>query len=235
LSRKLIKDVITALASYKNPQREEFSKTNYPTRLKVLGVTVPDMKIVLKELKDETKALSARDKINLALELIDTDIFECHHMAYEYIGRDKKVLAELTEKDVDALDQNLDNWVLVDTFSAYFLGYAWRENIISTEKVKSYLKSDDFWKRRCAIVATVALNQKARGGEGDVDRTLEICELAIDDHHDMINKAMSWALRELSKRDKQAVIDFVKKNRDRLNKRVLREVGNKLTTGRKNT
>lgn len=73
------------------------------------------------------------------------------------------------------------------------------ENLISTEKVKGYLTSNDFWIRRIAVVATVSLNQKARGGHGDSKRTVEICRLVVDDHNDMIVKALSWALRELAK------------------------------------
>ncbi len=61
-----------------------------------------------------------------------------------------------------------------------------------------------------------------------------ICNRFIDDHHDMINKAMSWALRELSKVDHPAVVDFMETHEPRLNNRVKREVWNKLNTGLKN-
>lgn len=47
-------------------------------------------------------------------------------------------------------------------------------------------------------------------------------------------KALSWALRELSKRDKKPVEDFIKKYENRLSKRVLREVKHKLEKGTKN-
>ena len=160
----------------------------------------------------------------MAKKLADTNIFECQHIAFEFIGKDKKALKALTEKDIDDFDKNLDNWVSVDCFSAYLVGYAWREQIISTKKVKSYYDSTDFWRRRIAIVATVSLNQKARGGTGDTKRTLEICSLAIDDHQDMINKALSWALRELAKIDKNPVIEFIDKHEEKLHPRVLREV-----------
>jgi 3-methyladenine DNA glycosylase AlkD len=50
----------------------------------------------------------------------------------------------------------------------------------------------------------------------------------------MIQKALSWALRELSKRDKQSVINFMKRYEDRLAKRVVREVSHKLDFGTKN-
>jgi 3-methyladenine DNA glycosylase AlkD len=82
-------------------------------------------------------------------------------------------------------------------------------------------------------VATVALNQKARGGTGDSKQTLEICALAVDDHQEMINKALSWALRELAKVERDPVIEFIEKYRERLNKKVLREVTHKIETGTK--
>jgi len=45
---------------------------------------------------------------------------------------------------------------------------------------------------------------------------------------------LSWALRELAKRDRAAVQAFIDTNVERLAPRVLREVGNKLRTGLKN-
>jgi 3-methyladenine DNA glycosylase AlkD len=50
----------------------------------------------------------------------------------------------------------------------------------------------------------------------------------------MVVKALSWALRELSKRDPDGVRQFVEQNREALAARVIREVGNKLSTGLKN-
>ena len=50
----------------------------------------------------------------------------------------------------------------------------------------------------------------------------------------MVVKAMSWALRELAKRDPAAVKRFMKEEGDDLAARVKREVGNKLATGLKN-
>jgi 3-methyladenine DNA glycosylase AlkD len=83
-------------------------------------------------------------------------------------------------------------------------------------------------------VSTVALNNKARGGSGDTDRTLTICDMLVEDRDDMVVKALSWALRELSKRDPEAVRKFMEENKRRLAPRVTREVNNKLQTGLKN-
>jgi hypothetical protein len=55
----------------------------------------------------------------------------------------------------------------------------------------------------------VPLNLAARGGRGDTARTLLIYRLLVADRDDMVVKAMSWALRELCRRDPQAVRDFL--------------------------
>ena len=232
--KTIVKDIISALENLKDEERIEFARTSYPTSMKILGVIVPKEKEILKELKNKTKSFSGREKLEIAKKLVNTNIFECQHIAFEFIGKDKKILNELTEKDVDELGVNLDNWVSVDCYSAYIVGYVWRVGKISIEKIKNYLKSGDFWIRRIAIVATVSLNQKARGGTGDPEQTLEICKLAVDDHKDMINKALSWALRELSKVDREPVIEFIEKHKNKLHARVLREVGHKLEFGTKN-
>lgn len=50
----------------------------------------------------------------------------------------------------------------------------------------------------------------------------------------MVVKALSWALRELSKQEPDVVRDYIEKHRNVLHKRVLREVNNKLQFGLKN-
>jgi 3-methyladenine DNA glycosylase AlkD len=100
--------------------------------------------------------------------------------------------------------------------------------------IHGWARSTDRWWRRAALVSTVPLNNKARGGRGDARRTLTVCRLLVNDSNDMVVKALSWALRELAKRDPQAVRVFLKQQEPVLAKRVLREVMNKLTTGLKN-
>ena len=65
-------------------------------------------------------------------------------------------------------------------------------------------------------------------------RTLQVCRLVDSDSDPMVSKALSWALRELAKRDPRAVRDYLKDREDTLPSLVLREVRNKLETGVKN-
>jgi len=58
--------------------------------------------------------------------------------------------------------------------------------------------------------------------------------MLVDDRDDMVVKALSWALRELAKRDEFSVWDFLAEHDAQLAPRILREVRNKLNTGLKN-
>ena len=58
--------------------------------------------------------------------------------------------------------------------------------------------------------------------------------MLVNDPDDMVVKALSWALRELAKRDPQAVQEFLAEHEQVLAARVKREVQNKLKTGLKN-
>ena len=73
----------------------------------------------------------------------------------------------------------------------------------------------------------------AAGGRGDVARTLDICRRLVADRDDMVVKALSWALRELTVWDHGAVGGFLHEHHDALASRVRREVTTKLETGRK--
>jgi 3-methyladenine DNA glycosylase AlkD len=131
------------------------------------------------------------------------------------------------------LGNQLNSWGAVDTFACYVAGRAWRAEQISDTEVAGWARSPNRWWRRAALVSTVPLNVKAQGGSGDARRTLTICRMLADDRDDMVVKAMSWALRSLAGPDPAAVTAFLDDYQGRLAPRVLREVRNKLATGRK--
>jgi 3-methyladenine DNA glycosylase AlkD len=112
-------------------------------------------------------------------------------------------------------------------------GPAWRGKRIPDSRIHRWARSKDRWWRRAALVATVPLNKKSFGGTGDVPRTLADCGLLAADRDDMVVKALSWALRELIRHDAKSVRRCLSTHKDVLAARVLREVDNKLTTGRK--
>jgi len=172
--------------------------------------------------------------IGLALELLERPNFEYRFVAYELVCHHRAALRSLGERELERLGHGIDSWEDVDTFACYLAGPAWREHQVPDALIERWAHSEDRWWRRAALVSTVALNNKARGGRGDTARTLQICRVLVGDRDEMVVKAMSWALRELSKRDPQAVHEFLVEQQGTLAARAVREVRNKLSTGLKN-
>jgi 3-methyladenine DNA glycosylase AlkD len=152
-------------------------------------------------------------------------------IAYELVQHHPAAMSRMKKREVEEFGEGIASWADVDCFACFIAGPAWHAGQIPDSVIHAWARSHDRWLRRAALVSTVALNCPARGGRGDTPRTLRVCEMLADDRDDMVVKALSWALRELSKRDAAAVRAFLKSTP--VAARVSREVRNKLTTGLK--
>jgi 3-methyladenine DNA glycosylase AlkD len=154
-------------------------------------------------------------------------------LACELIAKHPAAFERIGEVELEEFGRGINSWGSVDSFARLLSGPAWLKGQVPDELIRRWAHSEDRWWRRAALVSTVALNVRSHGGMGDVERTLEVCRLLVDDHDDMVVKAMSWALRELVVHDPKAVSEFLSEHEGVLAARVKREVRNKLTTGLK--
>jgi 3-methyladenine DNA glycosylase AlkD len=192
----------------------------------------PSVRAIRRKYSRMLKEADAKLVLDLARELVHNHRYR--GVPYELIEHHKTAYRGLGEAELEDLGQGIDSWWSVDSFARTLAGPAWRDGLVPDELIHKWARSDDRWWRRAALVSTVALNVRSRGGKGDVPRTLEVCRMLVDDHDDTVVKAMSWALRELVVHDPQAVREFLAEYDDVLAARVIREVTNKLTTGLKN-
>lgn len=172
--------------------------------------------------------------IELGMLLLEVQQFEYRFVAYELIHHHPSALFHLNAWQLERLGGGIATWSAVDCFAVYLAGPVWRERRVPNSLIHGWARSIDLWWRRAALVSTVPLNSKAQGGSGDAYRTLQVCRLVERDRDPMVVKALSWALRELAKRDPRAVREYLSARRDVLAALVLREVSNKLKTGLKN-
>lgn len=216
---------------------QEISSLENEVVARVAALAVQDTEAI-REVRRKFSTRLANDPpeliVGLALKLTRRSDSFPRFFAYELVQHHHEALRSLKAKSLEDLGHGIDNWGAVDTFACYLAGPAWRERQVSSARIQRWTRSHDRWWRRAALVSTVALNNKARGGGGDATRTLMICEMLLEDRDDMVVKALSWALRELSKRDPEAVRRFLDKHDDALAPRVVREVNSKLQTGLKN-
>jgi len=229
----LTAEIDARLRAHANPERQRVAVTYFPTAMEVIGVAVPDLRDVARDVARRLRGAPAEDVFSLVEALLDANTFEGRQAAYEVQARHAAAMAALTAERIERLGCGIDNWASVDVFAVTIAGPAWRKGQLDDDTLRRWARSPDRWWRRAAVVCTVALNQRSHGGKGDTARTLAICELVAADRDEMMAKALSWALRALCVVDREAVVAFLEQHGDGLPSRVRREVRNKLATGLK--
>ena len=215
-------------------ERRKVAEWYCSSKMRTFGVATPDLRRVTRAWSRRLRGASGQEVLRLARGLVAARVTDARNAAYEILSRHAPAMAALNAAALTALGRGNDNWGSVDAFSVLVAGVVWRQGQIDDNVVLRWARSQDRWWRRTALVSTVALNLRSRGGTGDAERTLAVCALLVDDRDDMVVKGLSWALRALAVPKPAVVRAFLARHRDRLAPRVLREVGNKLRTGRKN-
>jgi 3-methyladenine DNA glycosylase AlkD len=192
--------------------------------LRAVPATAAPLRAERRRISREVAQLDRAEILRLAHDLLRAGVHR--FVAYELVLHHKPTLTTLTIGEVEELGAGIATWSDIDCFGCIVAGPAWRAGRLPDRLIQSWARSDDWCWRRAALVATVPIR--------DAQRTVGICRLLVDDREDLVVKALSWALRALSKHDPESARRFLDDYRDRLAARVLREVGNKLDTGRKN-
>jgi 3-methyladenine DNA glycosylase AlkD len=198
------------------------------------NASIPDYRRLRRELSLELREAPAPAVIAASAILSQIPLRGHRFVAYEIVQQHPTAPARLGARLLERLGRGISDWDEVDCFAVYLSGPAWRRRRISDRLIHRWASSPDRWWRRAALVSTVPLNSRAHGGAGDARRTLRVCRMLEADRDPMIVKALSWALRELAKRDPTSVRRFLADRGAALAPLVRREVRNKLDTGLKN-
>jgi 3-methyladenine DNA glycosylase AlkD len=192
----------------------------------------PNARAVRRRYSRELRSAPAAYVLDVGRELLVN--YGQRWLACELIRNHRGAFGQVGESELEEFGRGIDSWGSADAFARTLAGPAWLHGQVPDELIHRWARSPDRWWRRAALVSTVALNVRSKGGMGDVPRTLQVCRMLVGDGDDMVVKALSWALRELVVHDPQAVRAFLSEHEDVLAARVKREVKNKLTTGLKN-
>lgn len=111
--------------------------------------------------------------------------------------------------------RQVNNWDLVDLSCPNILG----EYLLDKPRKILYqlAKSKNLWEKRIAIISTLAFVRK-----NEFSDTLKISEILLNDEHDLIHKAVGWMLREVGKRDRRALENFLRPYRKTMPRVMLR-------------
>ena len=111
--------------------------------------------------------------------------------------------------------KRMNNWDLVDAAAPYILGEHLKTH--SRKILGDLAVSENLWERRIAIVSTLALIRN-----GEVGETYRIARTLLADQHDLIHKAVGWALRESGKVSSEALLRFLRQHYPRIPRTTLR-------------
>jgi 3-methyladenine DNA glycosylase AlkD len=110
----------------------------------------------------------------------------------------------------------INNWDLIDVTGVRMGRYLVDEKS-ALLTLKKLARSKNLWQRRMAVIFTFAF-QKV----GDPYPTLTMADLLLKDKHDLIHKAVGWALRELGKKDGPLLRNYLKVNAHKMPRTMLR-------------
>jgi 3-methyladenine DNA glycosylase AlkD len=196
------------LTAYSDPIKKEvlprFFKTGkgeYGEGDCFLGVVVPHTRLIAKRHKDAS--LQTLD------ELLQSTWHECRLCALLMLVEQFRKANPLEQSQIIdfylAHTDRMNNWDLVDLSAPYLLGAYLFDK--SHDPLYRLADSTHLWEQRMAIVATIYFIR-----HGEYIDTMILSEHLLHHPHDLIRKAVGWMLREVGKRDKDLLIQFLEKH-----------------------
>ena len=180
-----------------------------------LGLTVPQVRSIAREYK----GISLREiEVLIQSKFHEVRLCGLIILTLQYKAtkerKEKKKFFDLYMKAMSA--GYINNWDLVDV-TAPIIG----EFLIETEDpyilLNKLAKSKSLWQRRVSIVFTFAFIRS-----GDIEPTFLMAEKLLGDKHDLIHKAVGWALREAGKLNGKELRSFLSNHSHEMPRTMLR-------------
>ena len=180
-----------------------------------LGVVVPQNRRIAKKYSD--LSLSEIKK------LIDSDFHEVRFCGLLIlVGQFERAKTRTLQKRYfdfylrQLKAGQINNWDLIDVTGVRMGRYLVDEKS-ALQTLKKLAHSKNLWQRRMSVIFTFAF-QKV----GDPYPTLTMADLLLKDEHDLIHKAVGWALREMGKKDGPLLRNYLKVNAHKMPRTMLR-------------
>ena len=178
-----------------------------------LGVMVPYSRAIAKA----NKAMPL-EEVQLLLESPWHEARLCALLILVYRFKERKITEEEREQIYSFYIKNArrcNNWDLVDLSCRDIVG----EYLVDKDRSILYrlADSENLWEQRIAIVATWAFIRRL-----DFNDTLALAERLMAHKHDLMHKAVGWMLREVGKKDRETLTNFLERNATQLPRTTLR-------------
>jgi 3-methyladenine DNA glycosylase AlkD len=226
------KYLLDQIKPHADPQHQAFERKAAPTALKVYGVRVPQLRKIAQAWYRAHKQIACDDLATLVETLWNGESREERSLAVLLLEHYGDQVPDLSKEHFDRWRQSLDSWESTDGLGWILALWLAGDPDTGLDYLWELIADGDVWSRRLALVTTARIN-RGKMGFTIPKLTLQLIDRVKEERHPMITKAVSWALREMTKTHPDQVAAYLEDNRDVLASHVVREVDNKLRTGLK--
>ena len=197
-----------------------------PTEATILGVRVPQVKKIAAEMSKDTPQ-TVEDLVSFMDACLDPPHRELFLLNVFLLARKKNIHQDphVWEKCGQWAEKLID-WEMTDQMAVSLTGEMVACDLSRKKDLLKWVKADHMWKRRLALVSTIASNHSKRSNP---ELTIAVCEHAMTDKEPMIYKAVGFALREACRGGgSQEVYEFLLSQKDVVYRKTLVESIKKL-------
>lgn len=192
----LLSDLKIEIQKYWHPEKNDFLQKFFHSDQKsaseiFCGISVPDSRKIAKKFINLD--------FNDVQSLLESEVHEERLIALLILVLKYQRADEYSKSQIVRFYLKntwyINDWDLVDTSADKILG----DSLLSkTDRsiLDNLIKSQNWWERRIAIIATFQLIKKNQ----EYLNTFKLVEKVLSDNHDLIQKAAGWMLREVGKR-----------------------------------
>lgn len=248
----IIRDIDKFLKDNYNEEKAIKEKNYLYSDLKHMGVTTWDTRKFFKQYKKELDKLSKTEILSLINILWNTDIYEKRSFALGILNQ-RKDLLDITDMPlIEKMMRESQGWGFLDNLIIPIMPTILDKDKKAYSYLKKWIKDDDYWVRRSALLAQILFFRENRG---DKDLFFRLAESQFDeswidklykDRKDLendtfkeqnllksrakffIRKAIGWSLREIAQKDPKSAYSFLKKNKDKMSGLSFKEGSRKL-------
>jgi 3-methyladenine DNA glycosylase AlkD len=189
------------------------------------AVAAPQIKRVASDVYPRIKKMPVHERDRLCTALWASGNFEEGALVcYVYRRFAKQCGAREFALFTRWLDRYVDNWAHTDGLSLWLLGASIANDPSLIDKLDSWTRSNNRWKRRAAAAALV---YSAKRGE-HTRAILRIAAPLIENGDDMVQKGVGWLLKETYPKKPAEVVRFLLVNRAKTTRLVLRYAAEKM-------
>ncbi len=211
-----IDELLRKQSNVKNAaQMKAYMKGLFP----FLGVKAPQRREVSRMVWQDFKVEIIDNWKEIVWLLWEKEEREFQHFAQDLISKVEKKLNTEDLSFIEKLITTKSWWDSVDFLATHGVGTILKQDTgLKISTARRYMGSDNLWLKRTALIFQLMYK-----GQTDRELLFEMIDRSLGTKEFFINKASGWALRQLSKCDREVVVTFLKRREGQLSGLTIRE------------